>query len=103
MVGLSDVVYELAWRVRVPELSALTCLSAIKDSIVLCRTPVIEWTLRYSSLPACLPACLPAYMPAYMPACLPASLHACLPACLPACLMQLQHQANLINKILMSA
>ena len=34
-------------------------------------------------LPACLPACLPAYLPTY--------------------LLQLQHQANLIIKILMFA
>ena len=49
MVGLSGVVYELAWLVRVPQLSALTCLSASKYSISLCRTPEVRALIRKGS------------------------------------------------------
>ena len=51
----------------------------------------------------CLPVCLPACLPACLPTCLPACLTAYLPVCLTAYLSQLQHQANLIIKILMFA
>ena len=46
MVGLSGVVYELACRVRVLQLSALTCLSVGKYSISLCRTPEVRALIR---------------------------------------------------------
>ena len=46
MVGLSGVVYELAWRVRVPQLSALTCLRVSKYSVLLCRTPEVRALIR---------------------------------------------------------
>ena len=81
MVGLSGVVYELAYRDRVHQLSTLTCLSVSKYINSLCRTQEVRALIRK---PKCSPV-------PYIESCprLVTSLlfTACLPACLPTCLL----------------